>query len=267
MFVHNMDPVAINFGIVTIRWYGIAYVIGMIAALASIQYADKRYGQSLINKKTLDDLSFYGILGVILGGRIGYTLFYHSEWLWKEPSKILRIWEGGMSFHGGLIGLSAAMLYVSRKYRLKFWYLSDLVACGAPLGIFFGRIANFINGELFGHETTLPWGVVFSNVDNVVRHPSQIYEAISEGVIIFTVIMTLVAKINMLRIRGSVTALFLVLYSLARIFCEIFRVPDQHIGYRMLGYITTGQILSFCMLIFGIYSVLRICINLKNNYN
>ena len=209
-----------------------------------------------IKPQKIDDFLIWATLGVILGGRVGYVFFYNFTFFLENPEKIFLIWEGGMSFHGGFLGVVIAALLFCRKHKIKFLKLSDLLACVAPIGLFFGRMANFINAELFGRVTHVPWGIVFPTGGPVPRHPSQLYEAGLEGLLLFLVI-NMAARNSALRNRyGFLTGIFLCGYATSRIFVELFREPDAHIGF-LLFELTLGQLLSLPMLAIGVYMILR----------
>jgi len=246
MFTNNFDPVAFQIFSLQIRWYSLAYIVGILLGWI---YCKKK----LINDKNIlslfDDFITYLIVGVILGGRIGYALFYNLEYYLINPTEILMVWNGGMSFHGGLIGVVMAAKLFSIKYKINQFIFLDLVALSAPIGIFFGRIANYINSELYGRATDLPWSVKFILIDNTNRHPSQLYEAFFEGIILFLVLGYFFTK-GYLKKPGQISALFLIFYSLFRFITEFFRSPDPQIGYLILN-LTLGQLISVLFLIFG----------------
>ena len=248
MFINNFDPVAIQIFSVEIRWYSLAYIFGILFAWI---YCKK----ILIKDKNIsilfDDLISYLIIGIILGGRLGYVLFYNIKYYLTNPMEILMIWHGGMSFHGGILGILIGTIFFSKKHGLNKYVFLDLISASAPIGIFLGRIANFINSELYGRETDVFWSVVFVKVDNVSRHPSQIYEAIFEGLILFFIMFILVKK-NYLLKNGIVTALFLIFYSIFRFFVEFYRAPDEQLGFIILN-LTIGQIISLVFFCFGSY--------------
>lgn len=249
MFVNNLDPVAISLFNIDIRWYSLAYIFGLIFSI--------QYGKFLITKNNffefekdiLDDYLPYAILGIILGGRIGYILFYDLAFYIKNPIEIFYIWQGGMSFHGGLVGIILISLYFVKKKQIDFYVFSDLLALISPIGLFLGRIANFINSELIGLPSNLPWSVIFVKIDQIPRHPSQLYEALLEGIMLF-VILNLIFKFK--KIKGYISAYFLILYSLFRIVSEQFRLPDEHLGY-VLGNLSMGSVLSIIILLIGIF--------------
>ncbi len=269
MIVHNFDPVLIDLGLFQIRWYSIAYILGIILGWAyALRIIKKTQNNSdntdSIKKSYFDDLLIYLILGIILGGRLGYVIFYNLEYYIQNFFEIFKLWQGGMSFHGGLLGVIISIFIFSKNKNISFFKYSDVVACVAPIGLFLGRIANFINGELYGKFSTLPWAVIFPNSGNISRHPSQIYEAILEGVLLFILINFLALKKNLLAKTGYISSFFLIAYSILRIFAENFREPDQHLGY-FFNYFSMGTILSIFTLIFGFLTIFFIKKNEKNN--
>jgi phosphatidylglycerol:prolipoprotein diacylglycerol transferase len=255
MFINNFDPVAFQILSLEIRWYSLAYIVGIILGWT---YCKKKLikDQRILN--LFDDFITYLIIGVILGGRLGYILFYNLEYYLENPFEILMVWNGGMSFHGGLIGVIIASQLFSNRHKVNQFVFLDLVALSAPIGIFFGRIANFINSELIGRSTDLPWSVQFILIDNIKRHPSQLYEALSEGVILFFLLSYFFKK-NYSKSPGKISALFLIFYSLFRFFIEFFRSPDPQIGYLILN-LTLGQLISILFFVAGI-----LLFYLKNN--
>ena len=251
MFTHNLDPVLFDFGFIAIRWYSLAYIGGILAGWW--------LGKKLINKrfksigqqfslKEFDDLITYLIISMIVGGRLGYIIFYNLGYYISNPLDILKIWEGGMSFHGALIGIIIGTYLFSERKKISCLFLLDIIACVSPIGLFFGRIANFINGELIGKVTNVPWGIIFPNIDMLARHPSQLYEALLEGVILFFILNIFIFKKNYR--TGTCSFLFLVFYGFFRIFSEIFREPDPQLGY-FLDLFSMGTILSFLMILSG----------------
>jgi len=241
----GFNPIAFEIGPVKVHWYGIMYLLGFGAAWYLARWRAARPA-STWKPADVDDLIFFAMLGVILGGRLGYVLFYGLGFWAKDPSYPFKIWEGGMSFHGGMLGVIAAVsLFAWRRGR----NVADVLDFTVPLpglGLFFGRIGNFINGELWGKVTNVPWGF---NVNGEVRHPSQLYEAFFEGLVLFTIIWWYTARP---RPRFAPSALFLILYGVARFLIEFVRVPDEHIGYLAGGWLTEGQVLSFPMIAGGI---------------
>ena len=269
MIVHNFDPVLVDFGLFQIRWYSVAYILGILLGWA---YANKIIKLTTINNhkfqqiKELDfsDLIIYLVIGIVLGGRLGYVLFYNFEYYSQNISEIFKLWQGGMSFHGGLLGVIVSTFIFSKKIKKNFFKFSDIVSCVAPIGIFFGRVANFINGELYGKISTLPWAVVFQDAGSLPRHPSQIYEAILEGIILFILINYLALKKQLLLKPGYISSLFLIFYSILRILSENYREADMHIGY-FFNYFSMGTILSFITLLTGCFIIFLIKQNEKNN--
>ena len=251
MFTHNLDPVLFDFGFIAIRWYSLAYIGGILAGWwLGKKLINKRFksiGQQF-NLKEFDDLITYLIISMIVGGRLGYIIFYNLGYYISNPLDILKIWEGGMSFHGALIGIIIGTFIFSERKKISCLFLLDIIACVSPIGLFFGRIANFINGELIGKVTNVPWGIIFPNIDMLARHPSQLYEALLEGVILFFVLNIFIFKKNYR--TGTCSFLFLVFYGIFRIFSEIFREPDPQLGY-FLDFFSMGTILSFLMILFG----------------
>lgn len=251
----SFDPVALQIGPLAIRWYALAYVAGLLLGWRYCIYWAKK-SPHILTRMQLDDFLSWAIIGIILGGRLGYVLFYNSAFYTAHPEAILQIWKGGMSFHGGLLGIILAMYLFSKKHNIPFWGLADLVAAAGPIGLFLGRIANFVNSELWGRTTDLPWGIVFPNAGPLARHPSQLYEAVLEGLILFTVSFFFIRK-DIIRARlGTISGIFLAGYAISRIIVEFFREPDEQIGF-LWGFVTMGQILSLPMLFFGLYLIYR----------
>ena len=246
MFTNNFDPIAFQIFSLEIRWYSLAYIMGILLGWL---YCKKKLIQDPHLLDLFDDFITYLIVGIILGGRFGYALFYNLDYYLESPLQIFFIWNGGMSFHGGLIGVLVATQLFSKKHRINKFVLLDLVALSAPIGIFFGRISNYINSELYGKPTDAPWSVKFTLIDNLNRHPSQLYEAFFEGIVLF-IILSYFLKKNYLKKPGQISALFLIFYSLFRFMVEFFRVPDQQIGYLFLN-LTMGQLISILFLISG----------------
>ena len=248
MFINNFDPVAIQIFSIEIRWYSLAYIFGILIGWL---YCKKILIKDKNISKLFDDLISYLIIGIILGGRLGYVLFYNLEYFLSNPIEILMIWHGGMSFHGGLLGVLASTIIYAKKHNVNKFIFLDLIAGSAPIGIFLGRIANFLNSELYGRETNILWSVIFTRIDNITRHPSQIYEALLEGVILFFIMFFFIKK-NYLLKPGLISSLFLIFYSLFRFLVEFFRVPDEQVGFIYLN-LTIGQIISLIFLSFGFY--------------
>jgi phosphatidylglycerol:prolipoprotein diacylglycerol transferase len=250
MLVHpQFDPVAVHlFGPLAIRWYGLMYLIGFGLLWLVGRHAIKTRPHAQMTATQLDDLFFYGILGVILGGRLGYVLFYKVGDYLAEPWKIFYVWEGGMSFHGGFIGVVAAIFWYARARKLDWLTITDFIAPLVPLGLAAGRLGNFINAELWGRPTDVPWAMIFPRVDNLPRHPSQLYEFVLEGLVLFIVLWWFAAKP---RPRGAVSALFLIGYGVFRFAVEFTREPDSFLGLLALG-LSMGQWLSLPMVIAGL---------------
>ena len=251
----TFDPIAIDLGIIKIYWYGISYLLGIILGWLYLRYFLIKKPANKDNKFTINisDTVPWIVIGILIGGRIGYVIFYNYNYFIENPIEIIRIWNGGMSFHGGLIGASISLYLFSLRYKKKYLYLMDLIAIAAPIGIFFGRIANFINGELVGKVTNLPWGMVYGNHDYLPRHPSQIYEALMEGVLIFIILGYLSHKTNIIERSGQLSAVFLISYGVFRIIAEFFRQPDEHIGYIIQSPVTLGMLISLPLVLLGIY--------------
>ncbi len=251
MFINNFDPVAIELFSFEIRWYSLSYIIGILLGWF---LAKKFFISDQEIKDKFDDYITYIIIGIIFGGRLGYVLIYDFDYFISNPIDILKIWQGGMSFHGGLLGIIfVSILYAKNNKQSPFSYL-DIVAIVSPIGIFFGRVSNFINSELYGVETNLPWAVKFIKIDNLYRHPSQLYEAALEGIILF-IILVYFKKKGFLKFPGIISGIFLILYSLFRFIIEFVRVPDEQLGYLTLN-LTMGQIISLIFFVVGVYLIL-----------
>ncbi len=248
----SIDPVIVRIGPVSLRWYGTMYMLGFGASYALVRYQIKRR-ELAIRTDFLESLYTWIVVGLIAGARIGYVLFYNlSEYL-RHPLDIFAVWQGGMSFHGGLIGSVAAGIWCCRRHGVDPWQVADLITTTAPIGLGLGRLGNFINGELFGRVTNVPWGMIFPNGGPLPRHPSQLYELFLEGVVLFLVLWTVKDRV---RRTGIVTALFIILYGLFRIIAELFREPDPQLGF-IIGPVTMGQVLSFCMVCVGAFILVR----------
>ena len=255
MFINNFDPVAFNFLSLEIKWYSIAYILGIVLGWI---YCKKKLIKDKKILNLFDDLIAYIIFGIIIGGRLGYVLIYNLKYYLENISEVFMIWNGGMSFHGGLIGVIIATLLFSKKHKINTYIFLDLISLTAPIGIFFGRLANFINSELYGKETDVFWSVKFLAIDNISRHPSQIYEAILEGVILF-ILLNYIVKKNIFSKAGVISSLFLIFYSIFRFLAEFYRVPDSQIGYIVFD-LSLGQLVSIIFFTFGIYLFFK-----KNN--
>ena len=245
-----IDPIAIEIGPIVIRWYALAYIAGLMLGWRACVVLTRRAPIFTTTEK-LDDLLLYATLGVILGGRLGYVLFYKPAFFAANPLEVVMVWHGGMSFHGGFLGVVVAAFVFARRQGIPPLLLADLLAVAAPIGLFFGRIANFINGELFGRVANVPWAMVFPHGGPLPRHPSQLYEAGLEGLALF-VVVAVAALATRARYRpGLILGLFLIGYGCARSAVELFREPDAHLGF-ILGPITMGQILSTPMILIGL---------------
>lgn len=244
----DIDPVLIKLGPIAIRWYGLMYVLGLAAAFFMIK-SRAAQRQVTLALEDLHDLILYAAIGVILGGRLGYTLFYNLPYYLDHPAKLLAIWEGGMSFHGGLLGVIVAVWVFCRRKGYAFYTIADLATPAVPIGLGLGRLGNFINGELYGRTTDVPWCMVFDKTGGgpVCRHPSQLYEAFLEGVVLFTLIWALGRRH---RPAGTLFWSFVTGYAACRIFVEFFREPDAQLGL-LAGLVSMGQMLSFPMLVLG----------------
>ena len=269
MIVHNFDPVLIDLGLFQIRWYSLAYILGIIMgwmyAVKIINLTtNNKYNFEQIKTSHFNDLIIYLVVGMVIGGRLGYVFFYNFVYYSENFFEIFKLWQGGMSFHGGLLGVIVSIIFFSKKTKTNFFKFADIVSCVAPIGIFLGRIANFINGELYGKISTLPWAVIFPNGGSMARHPSQIYEAILEGLILFILINYLALKKQLLFKTGYISGLFLIAYSILRIFSENFREPDIHLGY-FFNYFSMGGILSSITLLVGCFIIFFIKNNEQNN--
>ena len=264
MIIHNFDPILIDFGIFQIRWYSLSYIFGILIGWM--------YGRSIIRKRVtdqnqknylenFDDLIGYIIIGIIVGGRLGYVFFYNPIFYFDNILEIFKLWNGGMSFHGGLMGVIVAIYIFSLIKNLNYKIYFDTISSVAPIGIFLGRIANFVNSELYGIPTDKPWGIIFPKVDDTPRHPSQLYEAILEGLVLFIILNILLGKKNLR--HGAISFLFLIMYGLFRIISEQFREPDVHLGY-LFGSISMGSSLSIIMVVLGATFLYKLIINEKN---
>lgn len=256
-----IDPVAFHLGPLAVHWYGLAYVVGIIGWWQYSLWLTNKF--SLIDRKMVDDYLGWAVVGVIVGGRLGYVLFYNPQKYLADPLKILQVWEGGMAFHGGLLGVVIATAIYTTRRGIAFLNFSDLACCGVPIGLFFGRIANFINGELYGRLTDVPWGIAFPLGGPFPRHPSQLYEAATEGLFLFIFLGFGAIFTRWPHRRGLLTGFFLVGYAVARMIAECFREPDIFLGY-FAGSFTMGQILSLPVLGFGIFLSLRAILRKEN---
>ncbi len=258
----QIDPVIFSIGPLAVHWYGLGYVVGI---LFGWWYSKRllatphlwRNGQAPLKPEALDDFLVWAAIGIVAGGRIGYILFYDFARYLDNPLAIFAVWEGGMSFHGGLIGTTLAMILFARSRGCSVWSLFDVIAAGVPVGLGLVRVANFINSELWGRPTDVPWAIVFPNGGPEPRHPSQLYEAALEGIVLFLVLRLLTHRALKLRQPGFVAGVFIAGYGLSRIIAEFFREPDAHIGYLAGQWLTMGMVLSLPMVLIGLWAVLR----------
>lgn len=257
-----IDPVALSLGPLEIRWYALAYVVGLMGA---IWYAKRLVSNDALwpgstshtSPAQLDDLLLWSTLGVLLGGRLGYVLFYNPVYFLHNPSEILQMWNGGMSFHGGFLGVVVACYFYGRRHGIGMWQLLDLGAASVPIGLFLGRIANFINAELYGKVTDVPWAMVFPGGGPDPRHPSQLYEAALEGIVLFIAVRVATHTYKCLPRTGVASGVFATGYALSRIIVEFAREPDAHIGYLTGGWLTMGMVLSLPLLGVGVWLLMR----------
>jgi phosphatidylglycerol:prolipoprotein diacylglycerol transferase len=259
--IPSFEVAGLQLGPFALRWYALAYIFGLLLGWRYMVWAVNKAPlwaptQSKPTPLQLDDYLFYATLGVILGGRLGYVLFYSTNLIWTNPLEVFAIWHGGMSFHGGLIGVCLATVLFARANKLPLWTLADLVALAAPIGLFFGRCANFINAELYGRATDASWAVIFPG-QTVGRHPSQLYEAALEGIVLFVALSWLATQRKAFQTPGLLAGVFLAGYGAARIFVEFFREPDAQMPEALRGYLTMGMILSLPMLIAGLWLIGR----------
>jgi phosphatidylglycerol---prolipoprotein diacylglyceryl transferase len=248
----QIDPVLIAIGPLQIRWYGLMYIMGFFFSYLLVRYQLNRQKEPLLSKDQVLDLYFYLILGLIIGARLGYVIFYNLSAYLKNPLELLAVWHGGMSFHGGFLGVLLAAWWFCRKNGISLLALGDLIIVTAPIGLGLGRLANFINGELYGRVTTVSWGMVFPEGGPLPRHPSQLYEALLEGVVLFILLWT---TRNSKPFTGALVARFLIFYGLFRSLVEFVREPDMQVGY-LWGFLTMGQLLCFFMIMAGFFMIL-----------
>ncbi len=259
----NIDPVAFSIGPLAVHWYGLAYVAGILigwfyASRLVANPAHWRGGVAPMTKAHLDDFLVWIAVGIVLGGRLGYILFYDFARVVENPIRAIEIWNGGMSFHGGLIGSIVAMILFARRNAIPVWTMFDVIAAVVPFGLLFGRIANFVNGELWGRLSSMPWAIVFPTGGPFARHPSQLYEAALEGGVLLLVLALMIFRFKALKVPGLVAGTFVIGYALSRIFVEFFREPDAQLGYLLgTGWLTMGMVLSLPMVAVGIWAVMR----------
>ncbi len=248
MFIYpHINPVAIQLGPLKIHWYGFMYLVGFLSAWVLAKYRSSKQNNKWTTEM-VSDVIFYSAIGVVIGGRVGYMLFYGLSDFINHPLSIFEIWNGGMAFHGGVIGVAIALLFFSKKYHLNFFDVTDFIVPFVPIGLGAGRIGNFINGELWGRVTTMPWGMIYPHVDAMPRHPSEVYEFLLEGVTLFCILWFYSCKPKP---RMAVTGLFLLLYGVFRFSCEFFRQPDIQLGFVFDNWMSQGQLLSIPMIVLG----------------
>lgn len=262
MLFPNINPIAFQIGPLAVHWYGLAYVVGIIACWQYSLWLTKKF--PLVDRKMVDDFLVWAVIGVILGGRLGYVFFYNPHKYLMNPIEIFQVWKGGMAFHGGLLGVLIAMVIYSAKRGVHLLAFADLVSCGVPIGLFFGRLANFINGELYGRITDVSWGVIFPHGGTLPRHPSQLYEGFLEGPVLFALLAYGALFTRWPHRRGLLTGIFLTGYAVMRMTAECYREPDTFLGY-FAGDLTMGQILSFPLLALGLFLGIRASLRKEND--
>lgn len=251
----EFDPVAIAIGPLVLRWYALSYVAGIFLGYLYIKWLDNK--RPFFGEKAREDLILYAVLGIILGGRFGYVLFYQFGYYLEHPLEALQIWHGGMSFHGGFLGVLAAFYLFARRYKLNYLRVLDRLAIVTPLGIFFGRLANFINGELVGRVAeNSPFAMIFPHVDNLARHPSQLYQAVGEGLLLWFILLLLTHRTRALDYEGRIGGAFVMGYGVFRFFCEFFREPDSQLGF-IVAHLSMGQLLCLPMIGLGAWLIYR----------
>jgi len=257
----NIDPVMISIGPLAIHWYGVAYVVGILFGLwyaKKLVAANAIWGEkgSPMESQNIDDFLIWAVIGIIVGGRVGYILFYDFPTYIHAPLRIFEVWNGGMSFHGGLAGITIAMFMYARKQGFSPFSLFDVIAASCGIGLFLGRLSNFVNAELYGKVTDVPWAVIFPGTDGLPRHPSQLYEGILEGLLLFVILWVLAWKIGKLKYPGFIAGVFIIEYGISRILVEFVRVPDVQLGYFFgTEWITMGMLLSLPVIAIGLWSV------------
>jgi phosphatidylglycerol:prolipoprotein diacylglycerol transferase len=244
----RIDPELVRIGPLAVRWYGLMYVFGFASSYLLVLYQLKRKAVG-ITRSQIDDIYFYLVLGLLIGARLGYAIFYNLPYYFSHPLEVFVLWHGGMSFHGGAIGTFLFGYWAMKRKGIPFFKLADVITPTIPLSLFFGRMGNFINGELYGRASAVPWAMVFPDAGDMPRHPSQLYEALLEGLVLFAILWFYKDRKKR---EGDVFAVFLITYAVFRIFCEFFRVPDAQVGY-IGGLVTMGQILSIAMLLIGVF--------------
>ena len=255
----SIDPIIFSFSIFNLRWYSLAYILAFIIGLRLIKFFNKK-NHNKLSSKSIDDFFIWAVIGVIIGGRLGYVLFYQFEVFLKNPVYLIYIWKGGMSFHGGLVGIIISTFIFTKHKNLSFFLLTDLISLVAPIGLFLGRIANFINIELIGRVTEFPIAIIYPTIDDLPRHPSQLYEAFFEGIILFIILLIIFLKNTQKNTKGALSGFFLIFYGLFRFLIEFLREPDNHIGL-FFNLFSMGQLLCIPFLFFGILIIFY-----KKNY-
>lgn len=250
----NISPIAFEIGPLVVRWYALAYVVGILMAQRYITWVDQRSGTPILNEQARDGLILYGVIGIILGGRLGYVLFYNLPYYLDNPNDIWHVWQGGMAFHGGFMGVLIAFAIFARRYKISWLALMDRFAVATPIGLFLGRCANFVNGELYGRVTDAPWGIIFPHGGTAPRHPSQLYEAGLEGIVLGLLLWFLATRTKALNYIGILGGTFIAGYGIARFIVEYFREPDAQLGFLALG-LTMGQWLCVPMIAVGFWAV------------
>ena len=250
IYTHNIDPVIVTLGPIDLYWYGAMYAISFLVIDYMMKANYFNLNKYNLSSTQTDKILFVSLVFLLLGGRLGYVIFYNFDYYLQFPIKILFIWEGGMSFHGALLGVIIAIFSLGKSIKLNFLQLTDFIVLYVPIGLFFGRIGNFINAELYGTPTNSSWGVIFPRLDSIPRHPSMLYEAFFEGVVLFVILLFLSRKHS--DRQGFLTSIFLIFYSIFRFMIEFVRVPDSHIGYIWNDWLTLGQLLSLPMMFFGL---------------
>lgn len=244
----DINPIAFELGPLSIRWYGLCYLVGILLAYGLLARRIRR-PSSIITPEILESILMAAVLGIVFGGRVGYICFYDIALLWERPWFILSIWEPGLSFHGGLLGVLLGVLYVAKRYRIPFLSITDLIAPVVPIGLGLGRVGNFINAELWGRVTQVPWGMVFPGAGPLPRHPSQLYAVLLEGVLLFIFLQWFQRRPRAL---GATSGMFALGYGMVRCFEELFRAPDAHLGFIAWGWLTMGQLLSAPLILLGV---------------
>lgn len=260
MILSPISPVAFSIGPIAIRWYSLAYIAGILFGLFWLKKCNEK--ERFLSKEAYDDWLVWMVMSILLGGRFGYVFFYNSSYFFSHPLEIFAFWHGGMSFHGGLLGSILGMWLFAKKYKINFLQLTDVLCTAAPVGLFFGRLANFVNLELYGRVTDSSFGVIFPDAGDLPRHPSQLYEAFLEGITLFTILLLLQKFSRFSKERGFLSGMFLTLYGSFRILIENFREPDQQIGF-LFSQITMGQLLSLPLIFCGIFLIFFYRVNKK----